>query len=91
VSRADAKVERQGVVLSVQPRILLMRSFDQRSHIYLGYVVRIRGTFDGEARDFGGAPGKGARQKHQLRAGDRISGKSHYVLDPRRRRPTATR
>jgi hypothetical protein len=79
----DAKVEWEGVVLSVQPRVRLTRSFDQRSHSYLGYVLRVRGTFAGEARDFVVALGKGTHQTHQLRAGDRVSGKAEHVSDPR--------
>ena len=42
----------QGVVTSVQPRIVLMRSFDQRSHSYLGYVLRLDGVIARESRDF---------------------------------------
>lgn len=38
------KVAWQGVLLSVQPRIRLTRSFDQRSHTYLGYALKVRGT-----------------------------------------------
>jgi hypothetical protein len=38
----------EGEVLSVQPRIRLTRSFDQRSHSYLGYVLRMHGTLAGE-------------------------------------------
>jgi hypothetical protein len=34
---AGDKIAWQGVLLSVQPRIRLTRSFDQRSHTYLGY------------------------------------------------------
>ena len=75
----DGKVEWEGVLLSVQPRIRLLRSFDERSHSYLGYVLRVRGTLAGEARDFGVAIGKGAHEKHQLRAGDRVSGKGEPV------------
>jgi hypothetical protein len=77
------KVEWEGEVLSVQPRIRLMRSFDQRSHSYLGYVLRIRGTLAGETTDFVVAIGKAAHEKHQLRAGDRVSGKGEHVPDPR--------
>lgn len=38
------KVQWSGRIASVQPRIRLMRSFDERSHSYLGYVLRIEGT-----------------------------------------------
>jgi hypothetical protein len=36
-NHAGEKIGWQGVLLSVQPRIRLTRSFDQRSHTYLGY------------------------------------------------------
>jgi hypothetical protein len=79
----DAKLDWEGTLLSIQPRIRLTRSFDQRSHSYLGYVLRVRGTLADEARDFVVALGQGAQQKHQLRAGDRVSGKAEHVVDTR--------
>lgn len=36
------KISWQGLVVSVQPRIRLTRSFDERSHTYLGYYLLIR-------------------------------------------------
>jgi len=83
VSAAAAKLEWDGTILSVQPRIRLTRSFDQRSHSYLGYVLRLRGDLAGEAREFSVALGKGAHEKHQLRAGDRVSGRGELVADAR--------
>lgn len=80
----NPKLDWQGTLLSVQPRIRLLRSFDQSSHSYLGYVLRVRGTLDGEVRDFLVALGKGAQEKHGFRCGDRISGKGQPVPDPRR-------
>ena len=71
----------QGEVVSVQPRIRLLRSFDERSHSYLSYVLRLRGVLDGEAKEFVVAVGKGAYEKHQFRAGDQIPGKSLPVSD----------
>ena len=71
----------QGEVISVQPRIRLLRSYDQRSRSYLGYVLRLRGTLDGEAKEFVVAVGKGAHEKHQFHVGDQISGKSVSVSD----------
>ena len=68
-------------VASIQPRIRLSRSFDERSHSYLGYVLRLRGTLDGEAKEFVVAVGKGAHEKHQFHVGDHISGKSVSVSD----------
>jgi hypothetical protein len=38
----DAKIAFKGIIISVQPRIRLMRSFDERSHNYLGYALFIR-------------------------------------------------
>jgi hypothetical protein len=35
------KIPWQGVLISVQPRIRLGRSFDLRSHTYLGYALRV--------------------------------------------------
>ena len=39
-NHAGEKIGWQGVLLSVQPRIRLTRSFDQRSHTYLGYTLK---------------------------------------------------
>ena len=57
-----------GVVTGVQPRIVLMRSFDQRSHSYLGYVLRLNGVVASESREFLIAIGKRAQEKHAFRA-----------------------
>jgi len=81
--KADGKLEWEGEVVSVQPRIRLTRSFDQRSHSYLGYVLRIRGILDGEARELVVAVGKATHQKHQFRIGDQVAGKGEHVLDDR--------
>lgn len=39
----NSKLSWQGTVMAVQPRIRLTRSFDQRSHSYLGYALRLQG------------------------------------------------
>ena len=70
-------------MVAVQPRIRLIRSFDQRSHGYLGYILRIRGTIGQEAREFLVALGKEAHAKHQFQRGDRISGQGMPVADAR--------
>jgi hypothetical protein len=72
----------QGVLLSVQPRIRLIRSFDQRSHGYLGYGLRVRGTIGNDAREFLVGVGQGAHAKHQFRAGAVVSGEALSVPDP---------
>ncbi len=83
MSGGDSKIAWEGEVLSAQPRIRLTRSFDQRSHSYLGYVLRIRGALGGEAREFVIALGKGAHEKHQFQSGDRVSGLGMHTLDTR--------
>lgn len=77
------KVQWEGLVCSVQPRIRLTRSFDERSHTYLGYVLRVNGLMDGQAEEFLVAIGRAAQGKHQFRVGDRIQGASESVADAR--------
>lgn len=77
------KLTWSGVLVAVQPRIRLTRSFDQRSHTYQGYVLRVRGTVGDEERDVLVAVGEAAHAKHQFRAGDRTSGEGVRVTDPR--------
>jgi hypothetical protein len=77
------KIPWQGVLISVQPRIRLGRSFDQRSHTYLGYALRVRGSIGGEAREFLVGVGEGTHAKHQFKAGDTVSGEALRVADPR--------
>ena len=73
-----------GRILGVQPRIDLTRSFDQRSHSYLGYLLAIDGIADGIPRPFTVRIGPGAQSKHEFRAGDVVSGKAHPVADRER-------
>lgn len=72
-----------GRVVAVQPRIRLTRSFTERYHTYLGYVLRIEGTCGGEDREFLIAVGKTAYEKHQFCVGMGVSGVSLPVDDPR--------
>lgn len=88
VSRRSATSDKEktswsGRIVSVQPRISLMRSFDQRSHSYRGFIVRIQGVAGAAERAFDVAVGKGAHGKHQLRVGDQVSGKAQPVKDHR--------
>jgi hypothetical protein len=57
----------------VQPRIRLIRSFDQRSHTYLGYALKVRGMVRNDAREFLLGVGPGADAKHQFQAGTAVS------------------
>ena len=77
------KIQWSGTVTSVQPRIRLLRSYDERSHSYLGYVLRLDGDIGGEHREFLVAVGKGTHSKFQFRVGDVVSGESRSVMDGR--------
>jgi hypothetical protein len=71
------------LLVSVQPRIRLRRSFDQVSHVYLGYALRAHGSIGVEAREFLVGVGGGAHAKHQFRPGDTVSGEALPIADPR--------
>ena len=73
----------QGTILSIQPRIRLNRSFDESSHSYLGYALKMTGSIAGEDRDFSLGIGKAAQKKHRFQAGDQISGTCVPVADER--------
>ncbi|MDZ4803392.1 MAG: hypothetical protein SGI90_00845 [Candidatus Eisenbacteria bacterium] len=79
----NSKLNWDGDILSVQPRIRLTRSFDESSHTYLGFVLRVRGKLAGEAGEFAVAVGKAAHEKHEFRSGDRVSGVGERVEDRR--------
>ena len=53
------------------------------SHVYLGYTLRVQGNVGGEVREFLVGIGAGAQAKHQLQAGDAVSGDALPVADPR--------
>ena len=80
---SDEKLTWQGRVISVQPRIRLTRSFDQRYHNYLGYALRLQGQIDDQEGESLIGIGKAAQAKHQFRVGDAVSGRSAPVADPR--------
>ena len=82
----DGKIEKlswNGVLISIQPRIRLTRSFDQRSHTYLGYALRVRGSVGREAREFLVGVGEGAHAKCHFQAGAAVSGEATPVADAR--------
>lgn len=70
-----------GTLASVQPRIRLTRSFDERHHSYLGYVLGVSGRLGEEERELLVAIGKGAQAKHTFRASDEVPGQSVPVAD----------
>src|SRR3972149_11260705 len=77
------KIPWNGGLISVQPRIRLNRSFDQRSHTYQGYVHRVRGNVGSDAREFLVGVGEGSHAKNQFQVGDTVSGEALPVADPR--------
>lgn len=79
-----SKVAWSGEIVGVQPRIDLMRSFDERSHSYLGYLLVVHGAVAGTSREFAARIGAAAQAKHQLRAGMRVSGLAEAVANPER-------
>jgi len=79
----ELKASWTGKLVSIQPRIRLRRSFDERSHSYLGYVLRISGEVDSQSREIMIAIGKGAQAKHGFRIGDTVTGLSEPVADQR--------
>ena len=61
-----------------------MRSFDQRSHSYLGFSLFLNGVVGDEKRDFSVGVGKAAQEKFQFKVGDEVSGESSPINDPRK-------
>ncbi|MDD3553584.1 MAG: hypothetical protein PHC35_03580 [Deltaproteobacteria bacterium] len=78
------KVLWSGHVIAVQPRIRLIRSFDERSHSYLGYVLCTDGTCGGETGEFLIAVCEAAHEKHRLQTGIELNGYSMLVEDQRK-------
>ena len=73
----------QGTLLGIQPRIRLTRSFDERSHTYLGYALRFEGAIGNRRGEFLVGIGSGTQAKHRFRAGNVVRGDSVPVADLR--------
>lgn len=84
-AQASKKLPWEGVLLSVQPRIRLTRSFDERSHSDLGYALRDRGKMDGTEMDFSVSIGKAVQAKHRFRVGSG-TGRRRFATAPRHAR-----
>ncbi|HHY15347.1 MAG TPA: hypothetical protein GX521_04645, partial [Firmicutes bacterium] len=78
------KLDFCGIITSIQPRILLRRSFDETQHTYLGYAIVLEGGLDGEngQKSFSIGIGKAAQAKHQLKVNDEITGRCLPVIQP---------
>lgn len=79
----EGKINWSGRIVSVQPRIRLTRSFDERYHSYQGYVLRIEGKCGDASGEFLVAVGKGAHERHHFCIGMELSGVSIAVEDLR--------
>ncbi len=72
-----------GTIISIQPRIRLIRSFDEASHTYLGYATTLERELDKTNNTtFSIGIGKAAHAKHQFKVNDVISGECVPVPDP---------
>jgi len=78
------RIDWQGLAVSVQPRIRLTRSFDERFHSYLGYSLVLEGVIGGEKREFSVGIGKVAQDRHAFRVGDEVRGRGIAVADSRK-------
>jgi hypothetical protein len=63
-----------------------MRSFDERSHSYQGYVLHVEGIIGDEPGVFQIAVGKAAQAKHRFCADMELKGLAVPVFDPCLRR-----
>ena len=77
-----AKKKFKGKISGVQPRIRLLRSFDQSSHSYLGYNIFLEGTIEGDHRKFIIAIGKSTQAKFKFQPGQHIQGVCTSVINP---------
>ena len=77
------KLTWQGTVVVVQPRIRLIRSFDERTQSYLGYALRLQGQIGDQDGEFLIGIGKATHAKNRFRFDDVVSGRSAPVADPR--------
>ena len=76
------KISFQGRLLSVQPRIRLFRSFDQRSQKDLGYLLRVEGRIGEEERTFTVGIGPSVQAKVGFQVGDVVQGDCLPVTEP---------
>jgi hypothetical protein len=79
----NEKLNWQGTLLAIQPRTRLTCSFDERSHGYSGYALRIQGIIGDEEREFLVGIGPAAQAKHRFRTGDILAGRAAPVTDPK--------
>jgi len=71
----------RGEVHAVKARIRLIRSFDEVSHQYQGYVLCLNSSASERGEVLRVAIGPAALEKHQFQIGDVVSGKARSVTD----------
>jgi len=79
---SDKKFTWKGKLISIQPRIRLIRSFDERQHNYLGYILLIDGEIKGEEKRFSIGIGKTTQVKYEFQSGYRIKGRCALPVNP---------
>ena len=67
-----SKASFSGKIMSIQPRIRLLRSFDEASHTYLGYALQLKMINDGQHTSVSVGIGKAVHEKHQFKVNDVI-------------------
>jgi hypothetical protein len=77
---AEEKLQFEGALTSIQPRIRLNRSFDESWHSYLGYALTIASS-DGSSVSVGIS--EKLHEKHRLHSGMVVSLSCKAVEDPR--------
>lgn len=68
-------------IISIQPRIRLLSSFDEASHTYLGYAIKLGGELDGQETTFSIDIVNADHAKHQFKVNDAISEKCMPVTE----------
>ena len=68
------KITWSGRITGIQPRIKLTRSYDERTHSYLGYLLRIAGPVDGKESTFSVGLGPSTFERLRPDVGDDVRG-----------------
>jgi hypothetical protein len=71
---SDESIAWCGTLVSIQPRVHILRSFTEERRSFLGFLLWIEGTIGDESRSFTVAIGKGTHQRYRLRSGDTLRG-----------------
>ena len=78
------KINFSGVVFSVQPRSNVWRyRLDNRTHNTTGYNIFLKGTAEGEEKDFAVAISEKQQMKFHFHIGDEISGTAWTKMYPK--------